>query len=405
MISCRKLVNLIKDVDFNGVSGRINFRNGRSRFSKIQITQWYDGHKNIIGYFTLNLTENGTEISGGHLDIYNEKIIWLSGKIPEDGTPPCKLFFLAKLLDITCTDAIIVLNVAIFLLGVLIVFFCGYKYKQCVDAKSAAELRAYGISLNRKIPNFKDWEIPRERVVINRKLGRGAFGIVYGGEAKLKDDKWIPVAVKTLQGTSPEDRIDFISEAEIMKGLDHPNIVKLLGVCTKEEPLYTIMEFMLYGDLKTYLLARRHLASENMLDENNELTHKKLTTMALDIAKALAYLTNEKLIHRDVACRNCMVNSKRVVKLGDFGMTRTIPDSNYYRFNRRGMLPVRWMAPESLSQGIFTLSSDIWGFGVLLYEIITLGNFPFADMTNDQVFEHVVKGNHMIIPDKFELSQ
>lgn len=231
-----------------------------------------------------------------------------------------------------------------------------------------------------------------------RRLGEGAFGTVYGGEAQIGEQGWTAVAVKTLKkGSNTEDRLDFLSEAEAMKRFDHANIIQLLGVCLQTEPIYAVMEFMLYGDLKTYLLARRHLVNERICDDS-DISPKRLTMMALDISKALSYLSEMKYVHRDVACRNCLVNAQRVVKLGDFGMARSTSENDYYRFSRKGMLPVRWMAPESLSFGKFTPASDIWSFGVLLYEIITFGSFPFQGMNNNQVLEHVKEGNTLRIP-------
>lgn len=204
--------------------------------------------------------------------------------------------------------------------------------------------------------------------------------------------------MKTLKkGSSTEDRLDFLSEAEAMKRFDHTNIIKLLGVCLQTEPIYTIMEFMLYGDLKTYLLARRHLAT-GKISEDSDISPKRLTMMALDVARALSYLADMKYVHRDVACRNCLVNAQRIVKLGDFGMARSTSENDYYRFSRKGLLPVRWMAPESLIDGYFSPASDVWSFGILLYEIITFGSFPFQGMTNLQVLEHLRKGNTLVIP-------
>ena len=186
------------------------------------------------------------------------------------------------------------------------------------------------------------------------------------------------MAVKTLKtGSTVEEKLDFLSEADMMKRFDHKNIVKLLGVCTRNEPIYTVMEFMLYGDLKTYLLARRHLVTERNREELDEVSNRRLTSMALDVSRGLSYLAELKYVHRDVACRNCLVNSTRVVKLADFGMTRPMYENDYYRFSRKGMLPVRWMAPESLADGLFTPMSDVWSYGVLLYEMITFGSFPF----------------------------
>lgn len=143
------------------------------------------------------------------------------------------------------------------------------------------------------------WEIPRDRVVINRKLGEGAFGTVYGGEAFFPEKGWLAVAVKTLKvGSSTDEKLDFLSEVEVMKKFEHSNIIKLLGVCIKCEPVLTVMEFMLYGDLKTYLLARRHLVNDRSYEDSDEISNKKLTAMALDVARALSYLAQLKYVHR-----------------------------------------------------------------------------------------------------------
>ncbi|KAH8318198.1 hypothetical protein KR067_012718, partial [Drosophila pandora] len=199
-----------------------------------------------------------------------------------------------------------------------------------------------------------------------------------------------------------EDRIDFLTEAEAMKKFDHNNIIKLLGVCLQSEPIYTIMEFMLHGDLKTFLLARRNMVRENISDEC-DISCKRLTLYAIDIAKGLSYLAKRKYVHRDIACRNCLVNSDRVVKISDFGMARPTFESDYYRYNRKGMrklFPVRWMPPETLSLGIFTTASDIWSFGIVLYELISFGSYPYQGLTNSQVLDYVKSGNTIKIPFK-----
>ncbi|KAH8263582.1 hypothetical protein KR044_010855, partial [Drosophila immigrans] len=197
-----------------------------------------------------------------------------------------------------------------------------------------------------------------------------------------------------------EDRLDFLAEAEAMKKFNHKNIIKLLGVCLQNEPIYTIMQFMLYGDLKTYLLARRSMVNEKISDES-DISAKRLTMYAMDVARGLAYLAEQKYVHRDIACRNCLVNSQRVIKIGDFGMARPTFESDYYCYNRKGvrkLFPVRWMPPETLSLGVFTSASDIWSFGVVLYEMITFGSIPYGDLTNNQVLDHVRNGNSPQIP-------
>lgn len=328
--------------------------------------------------------------------------------MPTDGfIPPekCLLRPVAETLNISCGHAIVLVNVVCFGLlgGLLLTIIIVMKNKYDKRIKLTEDyMKAIGFDKNGAInlSSLDKWETARECVVINRKLGEGAFGTVYGGEAILSEGEgWVAVAVKTLKmGSSREEKLDFLSEAESMKRFDHKNIVKLLGVCTKNEPFYTIMEYMLYGDLKTYLLARRHLINETNINEKEEISNKKLTSMALDIARALSYLAELKYVHRDVACRNCLVNAQRVVKLGDFGMSRLIFENDYYRFNRKGMLPVRWMAPESLCLGIFSPASDVWSFAILLYEIITFGNFPFQGMSNNEVLEYVKSGQTLSIP-------
>lgn len=401
----KRLMQILEATDFNGVSGRIQFRGSPSRVSVVHVTQWYKNQLQTVGTFEPNVSPSDTDPLAGMLYLNISLIKWLTpdSSKPTDGTPECQIFGgLAEFLEVTCE--VIIINVVAFLLLVMFLLIGFIIVKRRYDKKvliTREYMKSWGIDLLNpaSIATLDKWEIPRDRVVINRKLGEGAFGFVYGGEAYFNEKGWVAIAVKTLKvGSTTEEKLDFLSEAEVMKRFDHKNIVKLLGVCTKNEPVYTVMEFMLYGDLKTYLLARRHLVNERLGQESDEVSSKRLTCMALDIARALSYLAELKYVHRDVACRNCMVNASRVVKLGDFGMTRPMFENDYYKFNRKGMLPVRWMAPESLALGVFTPSSDVWSFGVVLYEIITFGSFPFQGMTNVQVLEHVKVGNTLNIP-------
>lgn len=341
-----RFIQIISDTNFDGVSGRIQFGEGGTRFSNINVIQWLNNENRIVGTFEPIVSEvnNTLVITDGHFNLSTGNIKWFTanGEVPYDGSDTCSVSGLSKLIGYDCSQTLLTLTAILCILLVLLVSaasFIFWKQRYNTKLKDSAKLmRNFGIdllSMSSVHPNTLDkWEVPKDRVVINRRLGEGAFGTVYGGEAQIDDHGWTAVAVKTLKkGSNGEDRLDFLAEAEAMKSFDHANIIKLLGVCLQTEPIYAVMEFMLYGDLKTYLLARRHLVSEKTQDDS-DISPKRLTMMALDIARALSYLAEQKYVHRDVACRNCLVNAQRVVKLGDFGMARSTSDNDYYRFSR-----------------------------------------------------------------------
>lgn len=398
--TARKYVEILNHTNFSGVSGDIHFV-GPSRVSVIYLLQWLNNRTSRVGRYIPPPSEEQI------LELNNSAIVWLTHnkKPPSDGSEEashCALELIKNLLDVDCEVAIVIVNIVGFGLFALLMLTCFLFIKQRYEKRvrlTEQRMKELGLMTASNMFALDQWEIPRDCVVINRKIGEGAFGTVFGGEVHFEDKGWVPVAVKTLKiGSTIEEKLDFLSEAEMMKRFEHQNVVRLLGVCTRGEPVYTIMEFMLYGDLKTYLLARRHMVPEKNREDSSEVSNKRLTSMALDVARGLSYLAEMKYVHRDLACRNCLVNTNSVVKIGDFGMTRPMFDSDYYRFNKKGMLPVRWMAPESLADGLFTPMSDVWSYGVLLFEILTFGSFPFQGLSNNQVLEHVKKGNMLNIP-------
>ncbi|TRY66414.1 hypothetical protein DNTS_003373 [Danionella cerebrum] len=245
-----------------------------------------------------------------------------------------------------------------------------------------------------------EWEVAREKITMCRELGQGSFGMVYEGIAKgvVKDEPESRVAIKTVnESGSVRERIEFLNEASVMKEFNCHHVVRLLGVVSQGQPTLVIMELMTRGDLKSYLRSLR--SSEQGSCSQSLPPLKKMIQMAGEIADGMAYLNANKFVHRDLAARNCMVAEEFTVKIGDFGMTRDIYETDYYRKGGKGLLPVRWMSPESLKDGVFTTNSDVWSFGVVLWEIATLAEQPYQGMSNEQVLRFVMEGGLLDKPD------
>uniref|UniRef100_K7F278 Tyrosine-protein kinase receptor n=1 Tax=Pelodiscus sinensis TaxID=13735 RepID=K7F278_PELSI len=245
-----------------------------------------------------------------------------------------------------------------------------------------------------------EWEVPRDKINLLRELGQGSFGMVYEGIAKdiVKGEPETRVAVKTVnESASLRERIEFLNEASVMKGFNCHHVVRLLGVVSKGQPTLVVMELMAHGDLKSYLRSLRPDAENN--PGRPPPTLREMIQMAAEIADGMAYLNAKKFVHRDLAARNCMVAEDFTVKIGDFGMTRDIYETDYYRKGGKGLLPVRWMAPESLKDGVFTAYSDGWSFGVVLWEISSLAEQPYQGLSNEQVLKFVMDGGYLDQPD------
>uniref|UniRef100_A0A7N4P4U9 Tyrosine-protein kinase receptor n=1 Tax=Sarcophilus harrisii TaxID=9305 RepID=A0A7N4P4U9_SARHA len=291
----------------------------------------------------------------------------------------------------------------LFILGGILIMWYVYNKKRNSDRLGNGVLYAsvnpeYFSAADVYVPD--EWEVPREKITMSRELGQGSFGMVYEGVAKgvVKDEPETRVAIKTVnEAASMRERIEFLNEASVMKEFNCHHVVRLLGVVSQGQPTLVIMELMTRGDLKSYL---RSLRPET---ENNPCqmlpTLKKMIQMAGEIADGMAYLNANKFVHRDLAARNCMVAEDFTVKIGDFGMTRDIYETDYYRKGGKGLLPVRWMSPESLKDGVFTTHSDVWSFGVVLWEIATLAEQPYQGMSNEQVLRFVMEGGLLEKPD------
>ncbi|KAM8793430.1 tyrosine-protein kinase Fer-like [Eudromia elegans] len=253
-----------------------------------------------------------------------------------------------------------------------------YTTKQVITKKS-------GVVLLNPVVKDKKWVLNHEDVTLGELLGKGNFGEVYKGTLKDKT----PVAVKTCKEDLPQElKIKFLSEARILKQYDHPNIVKLIGVCTQRQPIYIVMELVPGGDFLSFLRKKK-----------DDLKTKQLVKFSLDAASGMAYLESKNCIHRDLAARNCLVGESNILKISDFGMSRQ-EDDGVYSSSGLKQIPIKWTAPEALNYGRYTSESDIWSFGILLWETFSLGVCPYPGMTNQQAREQVEKGYRMSSPQK-----
>ncbi|XP_040608875.1 tyrosine-protein kinase Fer isoform X2 [Mesocricetus auratus] len=251
-----------------------------------------------------------------------------------------------------------------------------FSTKQVITKKS-------GVVLLNPIPKDKKWILNHEDVSLGALLGKGNFGEVYKGTLKDKT----AVAVKTCKEDLPQElKIKFLQEAKILKQYDHPNIVKLIGVCTQRQPVYIIMELVPGGDFLSFLRKRK-----------DELKLKQLVRFSLDVASGMLYLESKNCIHRDLAARNCLVGENNVLKISDFGMSRQ-EDGGVYSSSGLKQIPIKWTAPEALNYGRYSSESDVWSFGILLWETFSLGVCPYPGMTNQQAREQVERGYRMSAP-------
>uniref|UniRef100_A0A8C4EEW2 non-specific protein-tyrosine kinase n=1 Tax=Dicentrarchus labrax TaxID=13489 RepID=A0A8C4EEW2_DICLA len=224
------------------------------------------------------------------------------------------------------------------------------------------------------------WEVDPEELILGQELGSGQFGLVL--EGRWKD---IKVAVKMIREECMSDE-EFKEEAKVMMKLSHCKLVQLYGVCTQRSPMCLVFEFMENGCLSEYLRARKGRLSQDMM-----------LGMCLDVSEGMAYLESSNFIHRDLAARNCLVSKNNEVKVSDFGMTRFVLDDQYTS-SQCSKFPVKWSAPEVIKYCKFSSKSDVWSFGVLMWEVYNEGRLPYENRTNAEVVESLSSGLRLLKP-------
>nr|XP_058901300.1 tyrosine-protein kinase receptor UFO isoform X2 [Kogia breviceps] len=274
-----------------------------------------------------------------------------------------------------------------------------YRVRKSYSRRTTeATLNSLGISEELK-EKLRDVMVDRHKVALGKTLGEGEFGAVMEGQLN-QDDSILKVAVKTMKIAicTRSELEDFLSEAVCMKEFDHPNVMKLIGVCFQgseregfPEPV-VILPFMKHGDLHSFLLYSR------LGDQPVFLPTQMLVKFMTDIASGMEYLSTKRFIHRDLAARNCMLNENMSVCVADFGLSKKIYNGDYYRQGRIAKMPVKWIAIESLADRVYTSKSDVWSFGVTMWEIATRGQTPYPGVENSEIYDYLRQGNRLKQP-------
>uniref|UniRef100_A0A4W3JI28 Tyrosine-protein kinase receptor TYRO3 n=1 Tax=Callorhinchus milii TaxID=7868 RepID=A0A4W3JI28_CALMI len=256
-----------------------------------------------------------------------------------------------------------------------------------------------GISESLK-QKLQDIFIPEQQLILGRTLGRGEFGSVKEAQLKMEDGSSQKVAVKIVKTdvNSSGDIEELLREAACMKDFDHPNVIKVIGVSLQSRanrrlpvPM-VLLPFMKHGDLHSFLVMSR------LGEQPTEMPVQTLLKFMIDIARGMEYLSQKNFIHRDLATRNCMLNEDMGVCVADFGLSRKLYSGDYYRQGSAGKLPVKWIALESLADNVYTLHSDVWSFGVTMWEISTRGQTPYPGIENAEIYDYLLQGHRLKQP-------
>ncbi|CAH1707424.1 tyrosine-protein kinase Fer isoform X3 [Aphis gossypii] len=253
-----------------------------------------------------------------------------------------------------------------------------YQYQSALPVTSRS-----GAILRQPIPRER-WELNNDDVLLLEKIGRGNFGDVYKARLRSTNKE---AAVKTCRVTVPDEhKKKFLQEGRILKQYDHPNVVKLIGICVQKQPIMIVMELVAGGSLLSYLR-----------NNSKTLSVIQLVSMCRDAAAGMMYLESKNCIHRDLAARNCLVDDKNIVKISDFGMSRE--EEEYIVSDGMKQIPIKWTAPEALNFGKYTTLCDVWSYGVLCWEIFAKGGTPYSGLSNSKAREKIDTGYRMPAPE------
>ncbi len=291
----------------------------------------------------------------------------------------------------------------------------GSEMKNLVDNPQYVVMTPQLSSIVETFPRYD-----RSQIKYMKQLGQGNFGVVFQGKATgiLEEDKEMTVAIKTLKAeSSSEALMNFVHEAKLMFSFDHQNIIKIYGVCMSDLPYYMVLEFMDKGDLTQFLRGSASSAVRRLMnpfelrsrtestvsDDPASLSDDQLVDICKQVAAGMEYLADKNHVHRDLACRNCLVKSDDsgsglLIKIGDFGMSHNLYAREYYRVNGQAVLPVRWMSPEAVIYGKFSTAGDVWSFGVVMWEVFTFAMQPYYGISNEAVTEAIRRGKKLHEP-------
>uniref|UniRef100_A0A3P8V7S1 receptor protein-tyrosine kinase n=1 Tax=Cynoglossus semilaevis TaxID=244447 RepID=A0A3P8V7S1_CYNSE len=369
---------------------------------------------------------------------------------------PSHLSFVALLSQVPVLSSILVLVlVAIFFLIILITLWRKkphYEVRWKVIESVSVDCHHYTYIDPGCLPYDSAWEIPRDSIVLGKVLGLGAFGRVV--EANISGltgpDSTTKVAVKMVKQNNSSVQ-SLMSELKVLVHLGpHLNVVNLLGACTTPTgPVYVITEFCHHGDLLNYLHKNKHtflqtdaqtesdggymdMSEEKntqyvamktinstqieptvyetpypsldetflLLDDSSALSHNDLLSFSYQIAQAMDFLSSKNCVHRDLAARNALVCEGKLVKICDFGLARDLTKDQNYIARGNNFLPLKWMAPESVFKSVYSSQSDVWSYGILLWEIFSLGESPYPDIPRTRDFYSALRrGYRMTCPD------